>query len=640
MKQKLQIASNARPYKHVEAHLALYLSAVGDKNVPAPCDVANMQLIEGQGFKIQIAPGHIHSTTSDVLVVTNGETRRDQFDALQDFVQDILSMKMDVWNLSLYGSLFQSDKADSDERENVLSLYHGKTIIFLGNNFGFYGHEWVSVLQLCDAESVFQACAHGSSCLFLGSVEERAMFRSLLFPMSEKATDCLASLASTSRFTDIRELLPALKEERGSNGRAYQLEARSCWYKPGSSKITHAAKRASKALQNHLPQERFWVCPVEPAGEAGPRSIGTLLIHRGLPQSAALFTTQSGLFPGPERKSTLKLPGVPGRNPTRTGPRKTGLQPYDQYAIIGALSMKQRVDILWSTNGSTGAAKVPEDIIQLMILSTQQDLVKEIQSFLSRCGWPNSINLTKDGGRYFSADLPAVSTLLEHPAAKTSEPLPANIFRLLYYCLAACRPQKKRHVATEILLPFGHRGKHLYAVLKGRIDAMLTRKGLQKDALKKFHATANSLHSRWSSEKRQTTAVLAGELSQATGDSRHYLAKARYGIDDVYPRTRPWTETEWNAQVGAVEKHDTELTAHMQRAWEERERLVLDEMTADAKAANEMTADERRTYEMTADERRTYEMTADERRTYEMTADERRTHEMTADERRTHEMKA
>ncbi len=580
MKQKLRIARNARPYKHIEVQLALYLSAVGDQNLPPHCGIASMQLIESQDIEIQIAPGHVHEETSDVLVVTNAETRRDQFEKLQEFIQGKLSMKMDVWNLSLYGSLFQSDKEESDLRENVLSLYHGKTIIFLGNNFRFCGHELLSVLQLCDAESIFQACANGSSCLFLGSIEEQEMFRSLLFPLPQKAQDCLGSLASTSRFKELRQLLPALSEEHWSNERTYQLEANSCWYKPGSAKISHAAKRVSSALQIHMPQERFWVCPIGSAEHSNPRSIGTLLIHRGLPQSTLISTTQSRLFPGLERKSTLKLPGVPGRNPTRTGPGKTKLHLYDQYAIIGALSMKQRVDTLWATNDGAEVAGLPEEIIELIVLSTQQDLVKEIRSFLSRCSWPNSINLNEGEGKHFSAHLPAVSTLLGHPSAKTSEPPPTSILRLLHYCLAACRAQKKRHVAKQLFLPFGHRSDHLRSVLIGRIDAMLTRKGEQKDAMKRFHAKAKSLHSNWSSKKRQTLAVLAEELSATTRDSRHFLAKARYGIEDVYPRTRPWTEGEWNVQVDLVRQHDAELSAHMQSAWEERERLVLNEQEA------------------------------------------------------------
>ena len=580
MKQQLRIALDAQSYKQVEVHLALYLSAVGNKNVPAVCSVASMQLIESHDVKIQIAPGHVYRKTSDVLVITNGETRKDQFDALQDFIQDKLSMQMDVWNLSLYGSLFESDQKESDERENVLSFYHGKPIIFLGNSFAFYGHELLSVLQLCDAESVFQACVNGSSCLFLGSIEEQEKFKSLLFPISQRAPDCLASLGSTSRFRDLRQLLSALSEERGSNDRTYQLEARSYWYKLGSSDISRAAKRVSKALQNHLPQERFWVCPVGSAGQTDARSIGTLLIHRGLPQSTSICATQSRIFPSLERKSTLRLPGVPGRTPTRTGPRRIKLHPYDQYSIIGILSMKQRVDILWATDGNTAATESPEDVTRLMVLSTQQDLVKEIRSFLSRCNWPNSIDLMEDGGKHFPAHLPAVSTLLEHPSAMTHVRPPNNILRLLYYCLAACRPQKKRHVAKQLLIPFGHRSSYLYGLLRSKIMAILFCKGLNKYAWEAFWTHASSLHSKWSGKKRDTSAVLAEQLSEATGDSRHFLTKARYGVDDVYPRTRPWTEEEWNHQMDVVEKHDEELTTNMQRAYEERERLVLEEKTA------------------------------------------------------------
>jgi hypothetical protein len=148
---------------------------------------------------------------------------------------------------------------------------------------------------------------------------------------------------------------------------------------------------------------------------------------------------------------------------------------------------------------------------------------------------------------------------------------------LLYFALAACEPQKKRQVAKQILLPFGHRGSHLRQALAARFEEMLKRKGTQPNALAQFHKQADSLHSSFSSAKRNTSALLAQDVSNATGKSTHFLTSGRVSMGDVYPRTRLWTEGEWNSQLALTIAHEEELTKYMKQAWEEKERLLLDE---------------------------------------------------------------
>jgi hypothetical protein len=220
---------------------------------------------------------------------------------------------------------------------------------------------------------------------------------------------------------------------------------------------------------------------------------------------------------------------------------------------------------------------IGENLMRLIALSTQEELVREIRSFLSRCSWPNGIDLNAGARQSLSTHLPAITALLEHPAAKSSEPAPPQIFNLLYFALAACEPQKKRQVAKQILLPFGHRGSHLRQALAARFEEMLKRKGTQPNALAQFHKQADSLHSSFSSAKRNTSALLAQDVSNATGKSTHFLTNGRVSMGDVYPRTRLWTEGEWNSQLTLTMAHEEELTNYMKRAWEEKERRLLDE---------------------------------------------------------------
>jgi hypothetical protein len=574
MTQILRIAPNARPYKHIKVNLALYISAAGSNAAP-DWDIERMHFIQSLDIEMQVAPGHVFKEGSDVLVVTNANTRREQFEAIQDFIEDDLSLAMDVWSVTLYGGLFQIDEDEDGELVNVLSLYQGKTIIFLGNKFDFYGTQSTSILDFCDAESLFEACVAGTSCVFLGAANDQAKFKKILFPVSQKISDLLPLLTVTSWFEDASQLVRAVSEQKSADERSHQLGVQKCWYRTRASTISHAAKRMRNALQDHLPQERFWVCPVQCIEPSKPGLVGKLLVHRGLPRSAFITATESGLFADVRQQSSLRLPL--GRAPTRTGRRRNKLDSYDQYSIVGALSIGRRIDILWSAGTEMETNTIGENLMRLIALSTQEELVREIRSFLSRCSWPNGIDLNAGARQSLSTHLPAITALLEHPAAKSSEPAPPQIFNLLYFALAACEPQKKRQVAKQILLPFGHRGSHLRQALAARFEEMLKHKGTQSKALAQFHKQADSLHSSFSSAKRNTSALLAQDVSTATGKPTHFLTSGRVSMGDVYPRTRLWTEGEWNDQLTVTMAHDEELTEYMRRAWEERERLLLDE---------------------------------------------------------------
>jgi hypothetical protein len=114
-----------------------------------------------------------------------------------------------------------------------------------------------------------------------------------------------------------------------------------------------------------------------------PGLAGGLLVHRALPRSASITATESSLFADVHQQSSLRLPGPLGRAPTRMGRRRNRLDSYDQYGIMGALSIYQRIDILWSAGIEMETATIDKDLMHLIALSTQEELIREIRSFLS-----------------------------------------------------------------------------------------------------------------------------------------------------------------------------------------------------------------------------------------------------------------
>jgi hypothetical protein len=572
MTQALQIALNALPYKHIKVTLALYISPAALVVVPDDCDISQMQLIQSHDVLIQVAPGYIHDETSEVLLVTNADTKVNQFEAIRHFVEEKLFLKMNVWNVSLYGRLFTEDASKADESENILSLYRGKAIIFLGNTFAFHGAD-LSSLQLCDSTSLFEAGATGTSCLFLGSIRDQDMFKNLLLPAPESMSRVLSKLSVTSHFESLDQLRRALVEESQTSGSYYELSVPRRRYLSRSYNMTSTAKSTIRTLRNDFPQDRFRVCPIPFRSETRTEIDGRLLVYRGLTQSSAITATEAALFTERPQQSSLHLPGAKGAQSTiTTDQRPLKLDPVDQYTIASALTLLQRIDLLWST-GDSVEAPTPEDVLNFVVLSTQQALHAEIHSFLSHSGWPNSIRLDAAS---LSRHLPGTAAILEHSYARDPEKsIPPEIERLMLSTLASSRPQTKRQIAKTIAFPFGHRCSHLSYTLKSHYSTLLISKGYSRRDLSEFYAEVAKLYSKFNGKMRCTRDVLVEGVSRTTGKSTHHLTNGRVGLGDVVPKSRMWTVEEWDGRHRAMEQHNKQLSHRMQRAWDERYRLVL-----------------------------------------------------------------
>lgn len=92
----------------------------GHRTVQRPAQVLDL--------KVQISAAHVYDEEAGVLVVTNVKTLPDQFEAIGQFIRNDLHLKMDVYNVSLYGGLTQpTEKTGEDEAvpSSVLNGYRG-----------------------------------------------------------------------------------------------------------------------------------------------------------------------------------------------------------------------------------------------------------------------------------------------------------------------------------------------------------------------------------------------------------------------------------------------------------------------------------------------------------------------------------
>lgn len=596
MRQTLRIARSAQAYKRVKVHLQLFISPAQHPHVTVNMATLDMTLIHHEGIEIQVAPGHVFDGKSDFLIVTNPETRKNQLDALKDLIENQLSMKMDIWNLGLYGGLFRASDLDTDETESVLSQYKGKTIIFLGNKFDFFGYESTSVLQLCDVNSVVETCRNGNRRLFLGSAvdpRDKTRLEDLLFPVLERLPSHLSQLPTSSWLESRKQLLKAVTESEATGGeRTFALNIKVTKYLPHllyQPYLSAAAKRTSNLLHEHFPQDRFWVFPTQAENNRTPDCIGTLLICRGLPRTALTCVTESDLMQSLDRNaSTQNLP-LGRRLTTKARPTTLILAKYDTYMVLASMPVCRRIDLLWA--GPEGH-QLSTDVLQLISLSLQADIDREVQGYLSRAPWPNAIDITRTGARAGSSSslsssldshLPAISALLEHHTSgklSAQQQPPEEILRLFSFALAASSPQKKRHIIKQAAVPFCHRRAQLHSFLVHAFEDMLSRSsdmdaGEMRRLLNQRQRNNDAVHSLWTASKRRTSTVIAAELAVATGKSTHFLSKACLGIGDICPRTRCWPVAEWDRRLDVSFASQRELNEYCDKAQEEKGKLLI-----------------------------------------------------------------
>ncbi|KAE9381854.1 hypothetical protein N431DRAFT_491158 [Stipitochalara longipes BDJ] len=577
--QMAKISHLAKDHTYAEIHIEFYISHPGPVPSTGKKTARTFRMTQSFDLRIQISAAHIYDEEAGVLVITNAKTAPNQFEALGNFIRGELNLKMDVWNVSLYGGLVRQDEDNEEDEEvpnNILNDYRGRTIIFLGNKFEHFGVKEQTILNLCESRVIAAECFAGSSCLLLGAAAERRhrdeWMRGAVFPISYRISELEKRVAESSIFENSTTFITSICEQKAAGtsvSRAYILESNPKWYH-GSAKtaVKLRAKQIRRHLRSKLPQERFWVCPIYPRADGARPHNGYVAVWHGLPARGNILAAES-------------KPLERGQQPK--------LHAFESFNIVSALPCLLRIRLLCSfdreqDNGgglkgkdegtpsidSDDPASYSHETLNAVQYSLEEDVCNEINNYLSAVPLINNIALgSKTSSDQFKVHFPCLETILQQIGA--CEGTPVRAFEVLKTAMAAANPQKKRQVAREFTIPFGQRRGQLQSYLTKRVEGLLRDKGYGPDQLKAFHASIR--HSRFSSTQRNTGRIIEARNVQFTGVYTEEYRKGRKTTQDLVPKTVMCTAAEWDAKYQEIERTQHRLKRSVTKAFEKRAKM-------------------------------------------------------------------
>ena len=533
-------------------------------------------LIQQVNLRIQISSLYNYSPHSSFLLVTSSATTPSRVQAIRNFINDNLERQLDVWNICLYGGFEELDDKVEGHSTNVISRYHGKSIIFLGDAFQFFGAgQYFDMAELCDPQVLARASERNTSFCFLGSSGRPAFQRLLemiVLPVPEPTADLSRFIPDSNKFDSKEDLLESVKQNRFVGDReahVYVVPAGKRWYHLGQGNPNSEAGKLARYLRQQLPQERFLIAPMQEViiGSGTPPRDNTSGERHNRPRLAILHGC-------PHEISTIA-----------TEPRTATshfLDSFEKFMLIRALAPSKRIDILYAPPASGPIHAEDENstsAFQYIYLSLLTDINLEIQAFLRKYRGPNIIKPSEDDRKmdhFLHLHLPILSKVLQHPSAQHQSAPPEPILFLLQYAEASCLPQKKRQILRKTLFPLLHRRTQLLHTLRATISAFLAHRSYTKKAISTFHATARSLHSNIGSNKRHTGKVILRQVSEATRRSLHQYEKGHRTASTVIPRTLHCSEEEWGQRWQGVEHARARAREETDRAMEQLRKMILD----------------------------------------------------------------
>jgi hypothetical protein len=205
--------------------------------------------------------------------------------------------------------------------------------------------------------------------------------------------------------------------------------------------------------------------------------------------------------------------------------------------------------------------------------SLEEDVSHEIQTYLSTSPIFNNISLgeSHNPGNQFKIHCPCLNTVLNK--FKASNENSTRILEILRMAIVATNPQTIGQVARSITLLFGQRRAQLKSYLSERIEAILTQKGYTPTALKDFHITMQTKHSRFSSRKRDTGKLIEERNRQFARVSTNEYKKGRLTTEDLVHGTELCTVEAWDARRREMDKTKRTLKRGLTRAMTKRGKM-------------------------------------------------------------------
>ena len=620
LEQVVQVAATLPQNRRATIQVALYFSESGQRGTRDE-DGRNaeaMRLIQQVSLSIQLTSNWVFNEGSNFLLVINSKSSRDRVQAIHDFINRGLGMQFDEWNISLYGGLELRPRDDEQDTNYVLDLYKGKTVLFLGNDFEYFGTGSSNMCNLCDPSILATASLYSTRCVFL-DCSELQRFRSLtsawVSPIQENVSAIHQKKQSSTAFDSLPAFTNSIVQKRSteSGGLAsvtYSLDVKPPRYLVPPPKPLKYARKVSKRLQRLLPQERFLVAPIEVEGHGPGSGAYKIAILQGPSQSNNISATEK----------------------SRTGAQ---ISKFDAYMLIDSLSPARSLALVVSNSTSqmplsgeqtSGALETTwvSEAAYLSILYHQNTEIRNIIHHASRYStsvidhWSNPTSQTIVD--FLRAHLPSLScVILDSTSLFPAQDMahqPA-IHGLLSYALASCRPQNTRQRVQSVALPIRDRRAMLYKCLALAIKRFvfppftanptsLVQPPTSDDTLfrlfisntKSFPPSAwlalheLSLDPQQQQQRlqaanngpyrRDTHKLIVERIARFTERSEHEFLKGQLSGSDVVPETQCVDAAEWDRRWAEGKRTSERIRAETRRAWE-----IIGDMTVDQEEEEE-----------------------------------------------------
>ncbi|KAI1420346.1 hypothetical protein F5Y12DRAFT_773664 [Xylaria sp. FL1777] len=567
LERQLRVHNNAQSYQHVAALFKLYL---GKPKHPGPDGLYEVNLVHVVEIRMQVSDHYTMHPGASFLLVTNSETGGERAQSIRRFINSSLGMEIDTWNISLYAGLNQKDQ-ESGAAKNILSRYHGRTIIFLGNWFGFFGQGRKNIFDVCDPEAIAAAAANDTNLLFLDTPDFEAhekLISEIYFWPSQPVSCTRANISQSHQFHSIPDFVTAITQQKQYCDlvhEKYAITLSKKWYQVDSPRPKSLAKKVTKQLRRKLPTERFLVT----FHASRPLDI---IVTTGIPQHNSMAAL--------ERRAALEQ--------IADTLASDGLPPVEAYMIVEAIALHRRIDLLWDTvAGSVSNSNVvairSQFAIEALTTSLIQTTHREVKLLLYKVPWPDKL-LPSNPSKHsfeelkilFASHLLTLHAILFNP--KASEPsvvVNGNVQLVLSYALAATRSQSKRQIAARVLTPTHNRRRRANAFLRTGITMFLRKKGFTEFQLSDFFSRASQVHTLGSATKRNTSAAILRMVAGLTKQSEHAVVKGKQDTTDIVHKSSYLAPGDWDSRAVAVKERSRKVTEEANEARKMLERMLI-----------------------------------------------------------------
>ncbi|KAI1750438.1 hypothetical protein F4782DRAFT_541623 [Xylaria castorea] len=567
LERQLRVHSNAQSYQHVAALFKLYLGKPKQRGPDGQYEVNLVHVVE---IRMQVSDHYTIHPGASFLLVTNSETVGERAQSIRRFVNNSLGMEIDTWNISLYAGLSGRDQ-DSGAAENVLSRYHGKTIIFLGNQFSFFGPDKKNIFDVCDPETIATAAANDTNILFLDTPDfepHEKLISEISFWPSQPISGTRANISQSHQFHSVQDFVTAISQQKQYHDLSherYAIALSKKWHQVAPLRPETLAKKVAKQLRRKLPTGRFLIT----FHASSPPDI---IVTAGIPYHNSMAAL--------ERRAALEQIADTSAS--------DGLPPVEAYMIVEAIALQHRVDLLWDTvagsvsNGNVVALR-SQYAIEALTTSLIQTTHREVELLLHKAPWPDKL-LPSNPSKHsfeklkplFASHLPALHAILFHPQA--SEPAVVvndNVQSVLSYALAATRPQSKRQIAARVLMPTHSRRRRTHVFLRTGITMFLRKKGFTDIQLSDFFSRGSQVHTLSNPTKRNTSAVILRMVAGLTKQSEHAVVKGKQDATDLVRSSSYLAPGDWDSRAATAKERSRKVIEEANEARKLLERMLV-----------------------------------------------------------------